>query len=364
MKKLFASALLLWLAIDVSGQSFKTISGKAIDAKTKSAIPFCTVYILGESIGTIANESGYFQLNIPARFWNDTLAISHVGFQNFYGIVDELPNKLMIQLTEAVLNLDEVSVATKRLTASEIFEKVIERISNKNGYPASDFRMDGFYREIHSSEGDRTGVLECAVEIYSDGVTDPFKNIIIPQFRKVYDRQENTDQFIEAKEGHNHLLLLLNGGINLIPIGKQYKSSIWQLPLEIEKITYFNDRLVYLLSNESYGRKLKLYVDTENYAVYRNELIMQVTEGDHDNYAWRKVNSEGEKCGAMIDYQGYEYREINGKLYPYYSFRRFDFRCYDLKEDSVSSKSSFSTELLINNVVEGVSVKSLFADLT
>lgn len=358
MKNLFASALLLGLSIGICAQSIRTVSGKVVDRKTKEAIPFSSVYIQGESIGTITNENGGFQLNIPSQHWGDSLVVSHIGFKNYYGVVDKLPNQLSIELNEALVNLDEVSVSTKRLTASEIFEKVIERIMNEKGYPISDFRMDGFYREIHSSNGERTGVLECAVAIYNDDVTSRFKDIVIPQFRKVYDKQRNTDQFIETKEGHNHLLLLLNGGINLIPIGKQYKSSIWHLPLEVEKITYFNDRFVYLLSNKSYGRELRLYVDTENYAVYKNELIMQVEEDDHDHYAWRKVNAKGEKCGAMIDHQGYEYREIKGKLYPYYSFRRFDFRCYDLKKENISSKSSFSTELLINNVVEGVSVNS------
>lgn len=330
-----------------------------IDAETKEAVPFSSVYILGESIGTITNENGDFQLNIPNQYWRDSLTVSHIGFHNFYGVVDDLPDQLTIELTEAIVDLDEVSVETKRLTANEIFEKVIEKIVNERGYPSSDFRMVGFYREIHSSEGERTGALECAVEIYDDGITDKFKDIIIPQFRKVYDRQKNTDQFIETKEGHNHLLLLLNGGINLIPIGKQYKSSIWKLPLEIEKVTYFNDQLVYLLSSKNYGRELKLYVDTEDYTVYKNELIVQVDEDDHDHYAWRKVNSKGEKCGAMIDHQGYEYREIKGKLYPYYSFRRFDFRCYDLKEEKISAKSSFSTELLINKIDEGVSISSV-----
>lgn len=358
MRNLFASALLLSLALGAFGQSFRTISGKVVDGKTKGTVPFSSVYIQGESIGTVTNENGVFQLNIPSQHWGDSLVVSHIGFHNFYGVVDELPNQLSIELSEALVNLDEVSVTAKRLTANEIFEKVIERITNERGYPTSDFRMDGFYREIHSSEGERTGVLECAIEVYNDDVASRFKDIVIPQFRKVYDKKGNTDQFIEAKEGHNHLLLLLNSGINLIPIGKQYKSSIWHLPLEVEKITYFNDRLVYLLSNKSYGRELKLYVDTENYAVYKNELIMQVEEEDHDHYAWRKVNSKGEKCGAMIDHQGYEYREIKGKLYPYYSFRRFEFRCYDLKKGNISSKSSFSTELLINNVVEGVSVNS------
>ena len=214
--------------------------------------------------------------------------------------------------------------------------------------------MDGFFREVHSSQGERTGVLECAVEIYDDRVTNNFKDIIIPQFRKVYDRRKNKDQFIETKEGHNHLLLIMNGGINLVPIGKKYKSSVWKLPLHIEKVTYYNDRLVYVLVNKVYGRELRLLVDTEDYSVYRNELIVKVDEQDHDNYAWQRVNTDGEKCGAILDHQGYEYRLVDGKLFPHYFFRRMDFRCFDLSSKQLVDQASLTKELLINNIAQGV----------
>ncbi|MEM6842967.1 MAG: carboxypeptidase-like regulatory domain-containing protein [Bacteroidota bacterium] len=343
----------------LTAQDFISITGKVIDASSKQPLPFCSVYIKGKSIGTVTNSEGRFKLNIPESLREDTLTVTYVGFKNFYQPISNLPEIVTIKLEEAVVDLEEVAVETKRITANEIFERVLEKIQQEIGYLTSDFKLSGFYREIHSSESRRTGVLECAINIFDDHLTRDFKEIDIAHFRKIYNRRQNTDQFIESKEGHNHLLLLLNGGINLIPIGSQYKRSIWKLPLEIEKITYFNDRLVYVLANKSYGRELRLLVDTEDYSVYKNELIMQVEEADHDNYAWRTVNPQGEKCGAILDHQGYEYRKINGKLFPHYFFRKFDFRCYDLKIDTISAHSAFSTELLINQVEENVVATSV-----
>ncbi|WKN46123.1 carboxypeptidase-like regulatory domain-containing protein [Tunicatimonas pelagia] len=347
------------ISISLAAQNFITISGKITNANSAQPLPFCSVFIKGKSVGTITNVEGAFKLNIPESLREDTLAVTYVGFKNFYQPVSDLPEAITIELEEAIVNLEEVAVETKRISADEIFERVLEKVHQEVGYPTSDFKLSGFYREIHSSESQQTGVLECAINIFDDRLTRDFKEIDITNFRKIYNRQQNTDQFIKAKEGHNHLLLLLNGGINLIPIGSQYKRSIWKLSLEIEKVTYFNDRLVYVLSNKSYGRELRLLVDTENYSVYKNELIMQVDETDHENYAWRTVNPQGEKCGAMLDHQGYEYREMNGKLFPYYFFRRFDYRCYDLKTDTISAKSAFSTELLINQVEESVVATSV-----
>lgn len=360
MKKCFAFSLLA-AGLFHSGlaQSFVSITGKVL-SEGGERLPFSTVYVTGTTIGTIANEIGEFQLYVPDSHVNDSLIVSHVGFHNYHGVVGELSaqSTLSVVLQEAIVNLNEIAIETERLTAEEIFDMAITQLINLDGYPTVEFKMDGFYREIHTSEGERTGVLECAIEVYDDAVTEKFKDIVIPQFRKVYDRQKNMDQFIATKEGHNHLLLLLNNGINLIPIGKQYRSSVWQLPLELEKVTYYNDRLVYILSNKSSSRALSLVVDAEDYSIYKNELTLQVEETDYDKYFWRKVNAKGEKCGAMMDRQGYEYRKINGKLYPYYAFRSFDFRCYDLVNARLSAKSTFTTELLINQVTPGVSVKA------
>ncbi|WP_462251737.1 M1 family aminopeptidase [Ekhidna sp.] len=345
--------VLVCIFIFLSGQAqneFKIIKGTVLNAETGEPLPFCSIFIQGKTIGTIANQQGQFQLNVSSNFGSDTLTISHVGYKNFYGIVDELASELIIRLQEAVINLSEVSVNERRYTADDIFNLALEKIKNENGYPTNPFRLDGFYREIHTSNSQRTGVLECAVEVYDNSLTKSFKEIVIPQFRKVYDKQKNTDQFIATKDGHNHLLLLLNNGINLIPLAKKHKTSIWKLPLEIEKITYFNDRMVYVLSNVNPRRELRLFIDLEDYSVYKNELILMSEETDHDNYAWKRINTGGEKCGAIRDHQAYEYRKVNGELYPYYSFRRFDFRCYDLTKNIISSQATFSTELLINNV--------------
>lgn len=329
---------------------FKTIKGTILDAQTGKPLPFSSVFIKGKSIGTIANENGAFSLNISERLGNDSLTISHVGYTNFYGIVNGLPEELSVHLNEAVVNLSEVSVEATKLSAEEIFNLALEKINNEDGYIRDQFRLDGFYREIHTSGSERTGVLECAVEIYDNSLRQNFKEIIIPQFRKVYDRQQNVDQFIQTKEGHNHLLLLLNGGINLIPLAAKHKKTVWKLPLTIEKITYFNDRLMYVLSNmSSKRRELRVFIDLEDYSVYKNELILQTEEEDHQHYAWRKVTTDGEKCGAIRDHQAYEYRKVNGKLVPFYFFRKLDYRCYDLTEKKISSKAAFSTELLINN---------------
>ncbi|MDW3192488.1 MAG: carboxypeptidase-like regulatory domain-containing protein [Cytophagales bacterium] len=346
----FLVALCISCSLLVQAQQYLVIEGQIWDGTTSSPLPFCSVFIKGKEVGTVANFEGRFKINIPESMQSDTLVISHVGYKNYYAIVGELSEEITVKLEEAPIDLDVIQVTTDRLSAQEIFGKAIDKINSGKGYPEQDFRMDGFFREQHRSEGVPTGVLECAISVFDDDVTTKFKDIAINQFRKVYDRKQNTDQFIDTKEGHNHLLLLLNGGINLIPLARRYKSSVWKLPLEIKELTYYNDRMVYVLANENERRKLQLYVDVDDFTVYKNELILEAKDSDYESYAWRKMNSKGEECGAVYDHQSYEYRSINGKLFPYYSFRRMDFSCFDPQQEAIIATAQLKKELLVNHV--------------
>lgn len=341
------------LSVGVTALAQETVihvSGKVISSETSAPLPYCSVFISGKSIGTITNADGLFELKLAANEMGDTLVISHIGYRNYYMTVNGSSNDLQVAMEEATVNLSNVSVEAKAMTADEVFENVINKIKTNDGYPTSPFRLDGFYREVHESGGERTGVLESAIEVYDDRLTESFKDIVISHFRKTYDKQKNTDQFIATKEGHNHLLLLLNQNINLVPIANITKKTIWKSPLTIREVSYFNDRLVYVLTNKSDYHDLKLVVDLEDFSLYKNELKLYTEEKDYKHYAWSKVNTDGEQCGAILDHQSFEYRKVNGLLFPYYFSRRFDFRCYDLVNQDISTKAAFSTELLINNV--------------
>jgi Peptidase family M1 domain/CarboxypepD_reg-like domain/Peptidase M1 N-terminal domain len=333
-----------------SQTDFKVVSGKVLDFNGKP-LPFSSLFIKGKAIGTVTNENGEFTFNIPIFYQLDTLTVSYVGYKNFTGIVRNLPAYIKISLNEAVVDLAEVSVQAKALTGNEIFALAIKKILSDNPSSVSPFRMEGFYREVHSTNSMRTGVVECAVEIDGKNVSERIDDISIPQFRKMYDKQKNTDEFIDWKAGKNHLLLLLNDGINLIPLANKIKSTVWRNRVfAIEKITYFNNQLVYLLSYKSPGMELRVMVGVDDYSAYKNEMIITANEASHENYAWAEMNTKGEKCGAILDHQSYEYRSINGRMFPYYFFRKQDFRCFHLKQEKITGKSFLSSELLINSV--------------
>ncbi len=340
------------LSLANAQSNFIVINGKVVEKNNGKPLAFSSVYVKGTTIGTVSNDNGEFNFNIPLTHEKDTLVVSYIGFQNFYRVVKDVSSQITIRLNEAVLNLEDVAVTSKKVTGNEVFNLAVKKILTESRNEEDYFLLNGFYREIHSDNDLQTGVVECALEIRAKNVVNEMEDILIPQFRKVSDNKKMNDEFIDWKAGKNHLLLLLNQGANLVPLANSIKRTVWGNKIfTIEKLTYFNDKLVYALSSKSQAIELKLLIDAENYSLYKNELILSSGEMDHVNYVWGGVNTKGEKCGAILDHQSYEYRHVKGKMLPYYFFRKQDFRCFKLSEKVIASKSYLSSELLINEAV-------------
>jgi len=91
-----------------------SFQGKVINAKSKEIIPFATIGLIKENIGTNATEDGGFSLTSKTTKTNDTLIISCVGFITQKQQVDgNNKTNLVIELTEQVTFLTEIVVKNK-----------------------------------------------------------------------------------------------------------------------------------------------------------------------------------------------------------------------------------------------------------
>src|SRR5260221_4911329 len=69
-----------------------TITGKVVDAETKEALPFASVFITGKTVGVVSNVQGEFDFHISADMRNDILAVSMIGYKTFEAPVWSLLN--------------------------------------------------------------------------------------------------------------------------------------------------------------------------------------------------------------------------------------------------------------------------------
>jgi len=101
--------------------SQKNISGVVIDANTKQAIPFATVYINGTTLGTTTNNDGLFSLSVTNI--DCQIVVSHLSYVPKVFLFDDF-NELnkKIELVERIVQMDEVNVKGKNLRTKNINE--------------------------------------------------------------------------------------------------------------------------------------------------------------------------------------------------------------------------------------------------
>ena len=141
MRFYFPAILLLCSVLNAS--ETMTLTGRILDATTLEPIPYVNIYIKGAEIGSASNFDGYFLFKCPAEYRQDTLVVSHVGYQSFLSTPSEMPlNMNSIHLHPQPIELPEIMAVTGR----SIVEKAISCLdSNINPDP---YLMTGFYREI------------------------------------------------------------------------------------------------------------------------------------------------------------------------------------------------------------------------
>ena len=111
--------LLLISPILTVGQT--NYKGAIINKRTQEKIPFATVGLMKENIGTNAGEDGFFNLTSNNKKNNDTLIISCIGYEILKLPAEQLTlanNTNSFELTEQQTNLEEVIVTNKTVWAT------------------------------------------------------------------------------------------------------------------------------------------------------------------------------------------------------------------------------------------------------
>src|SRR5688500_7881732 len=85
--------LVILLFIFSSALSFsQPVTGKIIDADSRSPLEFTSVGILKRNKGVICDHTGYFSLTLGDEYNDDTLIISSVGYEPVFVVVYQFKN--------------------------------------------------------------------------------------------------------------------------------------------------------------------------------------------------------------------------------------------------------------------------------
>lgn len=108
------------------------LKGKITDSETGEILPFATIKLENQSRGTIANAEGIYQLDLTGIQDESVVIFSYVGYESPGFIVKDLKSNGDVKLDKAVLQLENVEVYSRQLTAEEIVEKVKEKFSENH----------------------------------------------------------------------------------------------------------------------------------------------------------------------------------------------------------------------------------------
>jgi hypothetical protein len=91
--------------------------GQVIDAATQEPLPYVNIGLVNQNIGTVTDEAGYFELEVPGNGYADaTLRFSMIGFEpQDFRLQDYRDQEILtVPLKEKATALEEVVLTTKR----------------------------------------------------------------------------------------------------------------------------------------------------------------------------------------------------------------------------------------------------------
>jgi hypothetical protein len=248
--------------------NFKSVKGLVVDERARHPLPYTSVFLNNKSTGTISNAMGRFELKIPSSEENDTLSVSHIGYELFSVPVSSIDSgNLIIRLHTQRIQIREVVV--KPLDPIYILTKAIENIPRN--YDRKPAVYTGFFRESTLQDNKNVSLSEAIINIFKEPYTS-IRDDQIKIFKGRKGSNTNEKEFIEfVVQGGLYNTLKLDIVKNLPSFLDADYFALYEYQVE-KTITHF-DRLTYVISFDQREDvkypcfKGKLYVDVESLAI-------------------------------------------------------------------------------------------------
>lgn len=145
-------SLLLLFIFNTSLQA-QIVQGKVIDANTRESIPFVSLGIIGTNTATVTNENGEFI--IKAEKFPIKLRFSHVSYLQLEISITENQSALIIRLSPAAINLNEVVIRPDE--GKNLLRSALVKAKQHLNTP---FYANAFYRQLTSTNNNATEIHE------------------------------------------------------------------------------------------------------------------------------------------------------------------------------------------------------------
>ena len=240
------------------------IQGMVRDAQNKEALPFTNVYLKESNIGTVSNEKGAFNINIPQDQKNDSLVFSRIGYKRLTMEISGSSSPLEVFLPENELVLNEVVVTG--YTANAIVEKAIANIPNN--YNQSPYRSTGFYRVTSQKDDNYIHLSEAVFDIYHARLAKPKQQFKLEKMRAIKDERASKGIDLGLKPSGLYEFDMVN---NLDDMGLLNKKGLSLHTFRIDGTEIIDGKEAYIIAFDQKnvkkpGYKGYMLIDKETFA--------------------------------------------------------------------------------------------------
>jgi hypothetical protein len=326
--------------------NFIVYTGKVVDAKDNTPLPFATIEAEGVNIATVTNIDGNFTLKTPRNLKINNIKISYVGYKNSREPIQQLRNldNNVIRLEPTSVNLQEVTIRAE--DAEGLIDEVLKNI--RNNYSTEDMMMTAFYRETILKRRNYVSISEAVIDIYKSPYDNNFRydQARLLQGRKSAD-VEKMDTILFKVQGGPVTTLLLDVVKNpYILLSDEYKKVY---SFHITSVISINDRLHYVVTFNQRPHvtypfyKGKLFIDMDRLAITEAEFELNMDNKDEMELVSMFIRKKPLGMNVMPERAVYKVKytiEDNSKWY--FSYARAEVK-FDVKWDKKLFKNSYVT---------------------
>jgi len=241
------------------------IEGTVFNGTSKKPLPYASISLLNNKMGTVSNINGEFRIIVPLTDKNDSLRISYIGFKSNLFKVSEVKKVHRFFLEENTEILNELVITG--LSAQSIIKKALESIP-KNYYNEP-YKSKGFYRLTAKKEEQYIRLSEATFDLYHSLKKNNKNQLRLEKMREIKDENTLHNMDIGAKPKAIFESDVIN---NLSESGFLDKKGIKNHAFSLKERTSYNNKEVYLISFDQkdgikkVGYQGKLYIDVETFA--------------------------------------------------------------------------------------------------
>ena len=246
-------------------------SGIIVEGREDTPVPYASLGIEGESIGTMTNIDGRYDFIVPWRLRDKLISVRCLGFRPRELTQNELKANLKIRLEAIRIHLREIEV--KPVNVAEVLKNFRNRI--EKNYELSTQLMTTFYRETIKRDDQYIGVWEAIMEM----LKSPYNSEVTDRVRFLKGRRSNFNKTF------NDVSLKIQGGpwyITTLDIVRNLETFLdpkfeHLYRYRFEQPEMYNGRVTWVIR---FSRKEdvefpcyygKIFIDADSYALVKAE---------------------------------------------------------------------------------------------